>query len=179
MLVIERVRTRIATDLHDDIGASLSQIAILSEVARQEAGPAPDGPLEKIARVSRETLRSMSDIIWSVDPGHDKFSELIHRMRRFGNDLFASGSIDFQFHAPTPGDDPELGADVRRQVFLIYKEALNNVARHSGAKAVEASVEMQDGDLVLRVADNGGGLIPARTTGQAAACPACVCGHAS
>ena len=159
LLAVERVRTRIASDLHDDIGANLSQIAILSEIARRGGGSNPDGPLAKIAQVSRETLRSMSDIIWAVDPERDRLSELIHRMRRFSADLLASAGIDLQFQANAP--DAELGSDVRRQVFLIYKEALNNAARHSGATRVDVEVRIDEGALVVRVGDNGRGFDPA------------------
>lgn len=159
LLAIERVRTRIASDLHDDIGASLSQIAILSEIARHGGDPAPDG-LAKIAQVSRETLRSMSDIIWAVDPERDRLSDLVQRMRRLAGDLLASAGLDLQFQATVP--DAELGSDVRRQLFLIYKEAVNNAARHSGATRVEVAVEIVQGALVIRVADSGNGFDPSR-----------------
>jgi hypothetical protein len=80
LLALERLRTRIATDLHDDIGASLSQIAILSEVGRHESERAV---LSRIGGVSRELLDSMSDIVWAVSPRRDRVTDLVHRMREF------------------------------------------------------------------------------------------------
>jgi signal transduction histidine kinase/sugar lactone lactonase YvrE len=159
-LAVERVRTRIASDLHDDIGANLSQIAILSEIARRGGSAAADGPLAKIAQVSRDTLRSMSDIIWAVDPERDRLSDLVHRMRHLAGDLLGSAGLDLRFHAAVP--EAELASDARRQIFLIYKEALHNAARHSGAAQVEVAVEVAHGALVIRVADSGRGFDSSR-----------------
>ena len=93
LLAVANIRTRIATDLHDDIGASLSQIAVLSEVAQRTAdGAASKGkaPLAEIAGISRELLDSMSDIVWAIAPDHDRLSNLVYRMRRFATDLLGA-----------------------------------------------------------------------------------------
>ena len=93
---LERVRTAIATDLHDDIGASLSQIAILSEVARTDANLGQSGPnerLERVAALAREQMDSMSDIVWSIRAEPDGLDSLIWRMREFANDLLASQGL--------------------------------------------------------------------------------------
>ena len=92
LLEVERVRTRIATDLHDDIGSSLSQIAILSEVASRQVDPAHPKlaePLADIAGISRELVDSMSDIVWAIDPEQDHLDDLVHRMRRFASDVLS------------------------------------------------------------------------------------------
>src|SRR5262249_18993827 len=108
LLEIERVRTRIASDLHDDIGAGLSRIAVLSEVARHESGvPTPvTERLSVIARASRELVDSMSDIVWVINPERDQLSDLNQRMRRFASDIFTSRGIEFTFHSP--GDEQHL-----------------------------------------------------------------------
>jgi signal transduction histidine kinase len=148
---------RIATDLHDDIGSSLSQIAIMSEVAqRMVAGP-PSSPLDRIAEVSRQALASIGDIIWAIDPERDSLTDLTQRMRRFANDLFGSGEMGLRFHAAAAERDIGMGADARRQVFLIFKEALHNVAKHSGATAVDVQLRLEKDTLMLRIADNGRG----------------------
>ncbi len=160
MLEVERVRTRIATDLHDDIGAGLSRLAILSEVARHEMDPKSMGErLGEIATVSRELVDSMSEVVWVINPRRDQLRDLIQRMRRFASDLFTSSGIEFTFVAP---DDQHirLGADVRRQIFLIFKEATNNVARHSGCTRADLRLLIEGGVLVLTVKDNGLGLDP-------------------
>jgi signal transduction histidine kinase/ligand-binding sensor domain-containing protein len=159
LLAVAEIRTRIATDLHDDIGASLSQIAILSEVARQPSGgQAPsDRPLSEIAGISRELVDSMSDIVWAINPEHDRLSNLAHRMRRFATDLLGGQKIALRFHSSVAEDDPRLDANVRRQVYLIFKEAVHNAARHSGARAVEVELDAVADGLRLRVTDDGRG----------------------
>jgi two-component sensor histidine kinase len=160
LLEIERVRTRIAADLHDDIGASLSHIAIVSEVARHQLAE-QESPLSKnlsvIARISRDAVDSMSDIVWAVNPQRDHLYDLTRRMRSFASELLPARNIDFQFIAPPEEQDIRLGADVRRQLFLIYKESLNNVVRHSGCTRASIEMHIEGRRLVLKVSDNGKG----------------------
>src|SRR3989440_1289640 len=164
LIELERVRTRIAADLHDDIGSGLSRIAILSEVARhQVSAEAPVGePLAVIAGASRDLVDSMSDIVWAINPNKDQLRDLVQRMRRFARDLFTARQIDFSFSAPGEEQALKIGADLRRQVFLVFKEAVNNVARHS--KCTEAQIEMriENRSLTMKVADNGAGFDPAQ-----------------
>jgi len=162
LIELERVRTRIATDLHDDIGASLSLIAMLSEVAQRQV---PRGnssmaePLASIASSSRELVDSMSDIVWAVNPRKDRFSELVKRMRRFASDAFSSRDIALQFDAPDDHDF-KLGADARREIFFIVKEGVNNIARHSGCTEAAIILSVQTGSLLLELRDNGKGFVP-------------------
>src|ERR1019366_5305810 len=162
LLAVANVRTRIATDLHDDIGASLSQIAILSEVAQREAGKeARHGPsLSEIAGISRELVDSMSDIVWAINPDHDRLSNLVYRMRRFATDLLGAQGMALEFRSSV-GDhdlrDLRIGANVRRQIYLIFKEGIHNIARHSGASRVEVELDRTGDGMVLRLRDNGRG----------------------
>lgn len=160
LLELERVRTRIATDLHDDIGSSLSQIAILSEVVRQKSGTnGTSEPLAMIADTSREMVDSMSDIVWAINPQKDHLSDLAHRMRRFASDLLDAADISYRFNLPDGEIDIPLGADVRREVYLIFKECLNNAVKHSGASEISISVSLQNGELGIGVRDNGLGFV--------------------
>ena len=156
---LEQVRRRIATDLHDDIGSSLSQINLLSEVVRQRVGHAPEiaEPLRMISNTSNEMVSSMSDIVWAINPQRDHLSDLVHRMRRFAADTLAARDIKFQFRAPDAEFDPRLGANLRREVFLIFKESLNNVVKHAGCTEAEIAFQMSDHSLFLKVSDNGRG----------------------
>ncbi|HEV2448139.1 MAG TPA: two-component regulator propeller domain-containing protein [Candidatus Sulfopaludibacter sp.] len=162
-LELERVRIRIATDLHDDVGSSLTQIAILSEVARQN-GSAPKAagaePLERIADLSRGLVDSMSDIVWAINPERDHLSDLEYRMRRFASDVLAPRDIEFELDVPAGAEDIPLGADVRRQVYLIFKECIHNVVRHSGCARVRMTLESRGHRLVMRVSDDGKGFVP-------------------
>jgi PAS domain S-box-containing protein len=157
---IEQVRKRIATDLHDDIGSSLTQISILSEVARR--GLAADDatqrkPLSMIASASRELVDSMSDIVWAINPQKDHLSDLTQRMRLFASDIFTGGDIRFRFSAPGTEQDVRIGANLRREVFLIFKESVNNLVRHSGCREAEIEFRIEDDWLTLQVRDNGEG----------------------
>jgi len=173
LLRVERVRARISTDLHDDIGASLSQIAILAEVARQRMRhdrpanapePAAAEPLERIAETSRGLVDSMSDIVWAINPEVDSLADLVHRMRRFVEDTLGAGDIDVTFRAPESKVDLKLGADLRREIFLILKESVTNIAKHARATRVAIDFENSGRRLWLRISDNGQGFDPAEAT---------------
>lgn len=160
---LERIRTRIATDLHDDIGASLSQIAILSEVlqqGKQRTDAQLEGTLSRIADSSRELVGSMSDIVWAVNPKRDRLRDVVQRMRRFASDTLAARDIELSFRAPGRETELRLGADVRRQLYLVFKESLNNAVRHSRCRGVEVDLQRQPRRLVLTVRDDGVGFDP-------------------
>ena len=157
---LARVRTRIATDLHDDIGASLTQIAILSEVARQQhmqGNGASLDPLNSIVNVSNELVETMSDVVWAINPEKDRLQDLIQRMRRFASDLLSAKGVQFDFNAPTYVLETPLGANARREVFLIFKESLTNIAKHAEATRVRIDFDISHDDLKLSITDNGHG----------------------
>jgi ligand-binding sensor domain-containing protein/signal transduction histidine kinase len=162
MVNLERMRTAIATDLHDDIGASLSQIAILSEVARVSGNGQgrPGEPLERVATLARELVDSLGDVVWSIRSEPDGMDSLIRRMREFALDLLASQGIEFQLEAPQSRESVQLSLQARRQLFLIFKECIHNIARHSGCTAVKAELKVADREIALTVEDNGRGLSP-------------------
>jgi signal transduction histidine kinase len=157
------VRTRIAADLHDDIGTNLTRIAILSEVAHQQlhdAYPSAATPLSSIARISRESAASMSDIVWAVNPRRDSLLDLVLRMRSFANEVLAGRQIEFQFVAPDRELSQKLGAELRRDVFLIFKESLNNAVRHSSCTHVVIELRLDQSSLALEIRDDGCGFTP-------------------
>jgi len=159
---LERVRRRIATDLHDDIGSSLTQISILSEVLHQRLGDneAATEPLQMIAGASRELVDSMSDIVWAINPQKDHLRDLMQRMRRFAADSFTARNIRFQLRLPVENDenaDLPMGANLRREVFLIFKEGVNNMVKHSGCTEADIELGITEGELHLRLTDNGRG----------------------
>jgi PAS domain S-box-containing protein len=157
---LERVRKRIATDLHDDIGSTLTRISLLGEVARQQAGSTDRSvvePLSSIASLSRELVDSMSDIVWAINPKKDHLSDLSQRMRHFASDLFTARQVDFRFRTPDTDGDVAVGANVRRELFLVFKEAVNNVVRHSACTEAALEFRAEPDGLVLVVSDNGRG----------------------
>jgi PAS domain S-box-containing protein len=157
---LERVRQRIATDLHDDVGSSLTRISLLSEVVRHQLGDVSAttaASLTSIAGLSRELIDSMSDIVWAINPSKDHLSDLSQRMRHFVSDVCTARQIDFRFHTPASELDIMVGANIRREVFLLFKEAVNNMVRHSACSTAELEFRATERGLRLRVADNGHG----------------------
>ena len=156
---LERMRMCIATDLHDDIGSSLTQIAILSEVAErrmERPDPALAEPISRVSRISRELVDSMNEIVWAINPRRDRLQDLVARMRRFAADMLTGRHIALSFRAPAVEDVP-IAADVRRQSFLIFKEAIHNAVRHSRCRDVQVTLAFQSRRLLVTVVDNGDG----------------------
>jgi signal transduction histidine kinase len=162
LLELANLRTRIALDLHDDIGSNLTKISILSEVARQHhAVPAStDESLSAIARISRESSASMSDIVWATNPERDRLFDLNQRMRRHAEEVCISRGLTLSFKSPAEDRTLRLGMDVRRDLFLIFKESINNLARHSQCAHVDIEIATDGPSLSLQVADNGVGFDP-------------------
>jgi ligand-binding sensor domain-containing protein/two-component sensor histidine kinase len=162
MVSIERMRTAIASDLHDDIGASLSQIAILTEVARAGGNGhgRPGEPLERVATLARELVDSMSDIVWSIRSEPHGLDSLIRRLREFALDVLGSQGIEFDLQANEKRENVGLSLEVRRQLFLIYKESIHNAVRHSHCTSVRAELKVTDREIALTVEDNGTGFSP-------------------
>ncbi len=162
ILELSNVRTRIATDLHDDIGANLTKISILSEVARQQLGNGngeKDSPLISIARISRESVAAMSDIVWAINPQRDSLGDVVRRMRLHAEESCLPQDIQLEFHAPEDAG-LKLGIETRRSLYLIFKEAINNATRHSGCWRIEVGLSLDKDYLLLRINDNGLGFDP-------------------
>ena len=163
LVELQRVRRRIATDLHDDVGSSLTKIAVLSEAVRQKVSTKNKDASERlstITAISNELVDSMSDIVWAINPQKDNLSDLSQRIRRYASDIFTPFGIAFRFRAPGPEQDIQLGANIRREVFLIFKESINNIVKHSGASQVTIDLAVAGGWLTFSVSDNGKGFSP-------------------
>ena len=169
ILALEGIRTQIATDIHDDMGSGLSQIAILAEVAKREPGPRGQGHMEEVARLARALRDSMSDIVWAVDPRRDRFGDLVQRMRQAAFNLLEAEGLRVEFRAPSDAalEGLDLAPDRRRHLLLVLKESLSNVARHAGASEVAIEIRIERGLLGLSIRDDGRGFDPdAATSGH-------------
>ena len=157
--VLERERTRIARDIHDDLGASLTRITLLSQSAYGELdGQSQAGAhVQSIYHTARELTRAMDEIVWAVNPQHDTLDSLVTYLGRFAQSFLSASAIrcrlDLPLHLPTW----TLSAELRHNVFLAFKEALNNVAKHARASEVRITLEFQPGGFALIIADNGCG----------------------
>ncbi|QQS42163.1 MAG: hypothetical protein IPM63_04260 [Acidobacteriota bacterium] len=168
LLEIEKVRTRIASDLHDDVGASLSKISIISEMlAHDDRGREEEEKrsLLKIAATSREVVGSMGDMVWSINPSKDNLQDTVQRMRRFASDLLAPKDIAFRFDVPDTNRTVRMDVDLRRQLYLVFKEAVNNAAKYSECDRVTAELSLDGSSLLLKISDDGKGFDPATTDG--------------
>jgi signal transduction histidine kinase len=157
---LEQVRRRIATDLHDDVGSSLTQISLLTEVVRQRVNgkeSMANEQLTLIGRISRELVDSMSDIVWSINPAKDTLNDLSQRMRFFASDVLTAKQIKFTFQAPDEKQNMKIGTNMRREIFLAFKEGINNLARHSGCGEAEIEFQMGTEHLTVEIIDNGNG----------------------
>jgi signal transduction histidine kinase/ligand-binding sensor domain-containing protein len=164
-LELERVRTRIAADLHDDLGASLSRVAILSETL-QLPGARPAGEIERrlgeIAETAREVVDSLSDVVWAVNPRHDEVRSLLSRTRQVASELLEPQGIVWTLEAAPSLENLVIAADLRRHLFLIVKEALTNAARHAGCRTVDIGFDREGALCRLWIRDDGRGMAPDR-----------------
>lgn len=159
LLELERMRTRVATDLHDDLGSSLSRISILSEAAKDRP-PHESAPLlDEIAESARSLVDALGDTIWSMDPRHDDGHSLFLRIRRFASPLFEARNIDLDLDVAPEAAATHLDPEPRRQTYLILKEALNNAARHAGATRVAIAATADADALTIRIRDDGRGFV--------------------
>lgn len=153
-------RNKVASDLHDDVGSALSSISIFSEVARQKLGDPTESArpaIEKIGDISRSVLEDMSDIVWAISPNNDSVGTLKERMETFGRSLLTELGIDFRLQIDDRIADLKLGMELRKNLYLIYKEGLNNAVKYSNASRIDVSLEVVGKEIRLHIADNGVG----------------------
>lgn len=138
-LAIERIRLKIAGDLHDEIGAVLTQISLQSDLLQANTSDVAkrDSYTKRIATLSRDVIKMFSDIVWSIDSRNDFLGDLISRMQDLALNMLKSRKIDYSFEYQGIDINKKISADVRQNVFLIYKEAINNIIKHSNAKVFE------------------------------------------
>lgn len=160
LLEIERTRTRIATDLHDDIGTNLSKISLLSGIVSMQLhdeNVQNKQMLNSIAEISRESVNSMSDIVWAINPNRDSALEMTRRMREFAEEMFVEKDVRVKFNEPDEGRQMKLAMNTRRELYLIFKEAVNNAMRHADCTAINIDFRITGGEICLEFEDDGRG----------------------
>ena len=161
LVELERVRTRIAADLHDDMGSALSRLAILSEVIKRQMGSAPIQTLsllDDMGATARGMVDGMSDIVWSIDPRHDDLASFAARVRQFASVVLEAQGIQWTIEVPAHPERVKLDPQQRRHLFLMCKEAITNVLRHAVCRTVTIAVSVCDQQIVLDIRDDGRGL---------------------
>jgi PAS domain S-box-containing protein len=160
LLAVEKVRQKVARDLHDDVGSTLTSIGLLSELAKVKADlniKEAKQLIEKIGDNSNRMMEAMADIVWSINPNNDSMQKIIVRMREFAIMLLEGKNIRFNFHIDESVEGLELNIEVRLDFFLIFKESINNLIKYSKADFVDINIIYQENHLILTIKDNGVG----------------------
>lgn len=163
---LETMRVNIASDLHDDIGASLSNINILNELARRNEGNHVKSN-EYLIRASEDIQHiseSLSDIVWNINPRYDDLQNLFIRMKRYASEMMDGSNIDYEISFPEKADRFTLSMERRRDFYLIFKEAVNNLARYSKATTAKVMVETDRKKVRMTISDNGIGFDSAQSS---------------
>lgn len=153
----QRLRNRIAADLHDEIGSTLSSISILSEIVafQQKKGEFKPEIMQQVSNDAREVIEKMDDIIWTINPSNDAFYNLETRLKTFAIPLFESKDIDFKFDFDAELEKIKIGMGKRRDIYLILKEAINNLVKYSQCKNALISGKIEAKSLIMSVKDDG------------------------
>jgi ligand-binding sensor domain-containing protein/two-component sensor histidine kinase len=157
---MERLRTRIATDLHDDIGATLSSISMYSEAVKnqvKEKMPQLESVLDKMGENSRNMVSSMNDIVWAVNPGNDQGEKLLERMEGYARDACAVKDIKLHFQSNPEWSQHSFALEYRKNIYLVFKEALNNALKYSEASNIWVTIDKKMAHLHLTIRDDGKG----------------------
>jgi signal transduction histidine kinase len=164
-LSVEKERARIAQDIHDGVGANLTEIAWLAEVAEHDAGKPEEvrAQARKISSTARETVQSFDEIVWAVLPQNDTLTSLVEYLGRRVDELFDNTATRCWFTAPPELPNIVVPAEVRHHFYLACKEALHNVNKHAAATEVRVQVAVEDGTLRVNIEDNGCGFDPSAT----------------
>lgn len=158
---ILEVRLKISQDLHDQVGATLTSISFLSEVAINQAPPENTSIrscLDKIGAYSREMISEMNDIVWAINPSNDKFDKLTDRMQNFALPLLSSRNVEFRFSRDVQLNEVSLDMQQRKNLYLIFKEAINNAAKYAECRNVQVKLDRGKEELLLDILDDGKGI---------------------
>ena len=156
---VEQERMRIARDIHDDLGARLTQIALLSEMVAVEVGEKGKAGerLGKLSNSSREAVRSLDEIVWAINPQRDSLPEFVDYLSHFANELFTASHIRCRQDMALAVPQMRLSTEIRHHLFMACKEALNNALKHSNGTELWLTLAIQNGEIVILIRDNGTG----------------------
>jgi len=157
---VERERSRIARNIHDDVGASLTQISLLTQATSPQSPEAEK--LNRIYETAREITRSFDEIVWAVNPHYDTLESFISYLTDFAQKFLVMAGIRCRLHIPAPLPSIPLSSETRHDLFLCCREALNNVVKHAGASEVVVRLVFTAPKLVIVIADNGRGMSSGR-----------------
>lgn len=165
---LERLRIRIATDLHDDVGSRLTKVAMIAEHA-EHGLPADDrtrAHIQNISQTVREIIRAMDEIVWTINPRNDTLDNLANYIFQYAQDYFQDSPVRCRLDLPAELPHHPISTNQRHNIFMAIKEALNNVIKHSQASEVRIRLSHGDDQFRIVIADNGRGLDVAHPAGS-------------
>lgn len=162
-LAVEKIRSRISRDLHDDLGSTLSSISILSGQVKNKLDKKPEEVAPLLDKINESSVRmndSLQDLVWAVKPENDTMQELLARMEQFASGLFESKNIDYTFSGAETMASTKLNPEFIRNIYLIFKEAVNNTAKYSACKNATIIVSEKNKVFQMTITDDGIGFNP-------------------
>ena len=156
---LERERARIARDIHDEVGAGLTEVALLSELAQADLPGQANKHLDDIFKTARDLTRSLDEIVWSINPANDTLEKLISYLVEFARDFLGTASLPCRLEVPTLVPSITVESTTRHQICLAVKEVLNNIVRHAGAGEVSMGITWEQDRLSIVIKDNGRGFV--------------------
>ena len=165
---LEQERARVAQDLHDELGSSLTEISMLGARARSAAADDEKRKnyLEQMSSKAREMVAALDEIVWAMNPRHDSLASLVSYFCLYADRFLGLAGITWRLEGKSVPDDFVVDSRHRHQLFLAFKEGLTNVVRHSGATEVRLAIGLEAEELRLAITDNGRGLPAGRPTGE-------------
>jgi signal transduction histidine kinase len=165
---IQYLRTRIASDLHDDVGSSLVRITVLADAIKREGMKEnAHEQLGAIAGISRGAVSTMKDVVWSIDARNDTMGGMIQYMQEHLHNMLMPANIDFELTHTGFAEQEKLAMNFRQNVYLTFKEAINNVVKHSGASRVLVDLKKENNLFTMTIQDDGHGInSPKNSNGQ-------------
>jgi ligand-binding sensor domain-containing protein/signal transduction histidine kinase len=159
---LEKERARIARDIHDQVGASLTQLSLLGELVESDRfhPEEVEGHARQIEQTALETTRALDEIVWTVNPSNDTLDGLINYVCKYAQDYLALAALRYRLEVPPQLPNIPITPELRHNVFLAAKEAVNNIVKHSEATAAWLRLRLEPGRFTLEIEDNGRGLSP-------------------
>jgi signal transduction histidine kinase len=156
-LKLQKIRDRIAGDLHDEVGSNLSNIYIFSNVAQHKANDETAPLLQKISDYTRQSMDAMNDIVWMINTRNDRFENIMVRMRTLAVESSEACGCTLHLDFDERLNEVKLNMEERKNFYLIYKEAINNIAKYAGCKNIWIDMKLQHQTVTLKIRDDGKG----------------------
>ncbi|HKL40668.1 MAG TPA: triple tyrosine motif-containing protein, partial [Cryomorphaceae bacterium] len=160
LMEVERMRNQIAQDLHDEIGSTLSSISLYSAVMKKtviDISPKSQSILDRIIHNVSDIMEKMNDMVWTIKSDNDSMDQVVNRMRAFAAEMAEAKAINLDFHSEDSVSKIQLAMDRRKEIYLIFKEAVNNAVKYSAASKLSVRLYAREGGLKMSIRDDGKG----------------------